>query len=73
MANNDELREDREPKFSFAVRELEQAEARQKSGAHGLSLASVASKSANDARGFDPYNTSGNFDRKKNWERVGRR
>ena len=24
-------------------------------------------------RGFDPYNTSGSFDRKKNWTRVGKR
>lgn len=24
-------------------------------------------------RGVDPYNTSGNFDRAKNWVRVGRR
>lgn len=23
--------------------------------------------------GFDPYNSSGGFDRRKNWERVGRR
>ena len=23
--------------------------------------------------GFDPYNSSGGFDRRKNWERVGKR
>ena len=28
---------------------------------------------ANEARGVDPYNTSGSFDRKKHWERVGKR
>ena len=31
-------------------------------------------RSARDAGGgFDPYNSSGSFDRKKNWERVGKR
>jgi hypothetical protein len=23
--------------------------------------------------GFDPYNSSGGFDRRKNWERIGKR
>jgi hypothetical protein len=27
----------------------------------------------NQPRGSDPYNTSGSFDRKKNWARVGKR
>jgi hypothetical protein len=26
-----------------------------------------------EQRGSDPYNTSGSFDRKKNWARVGKR
>jgi hypothetical protein len=30
-------------------------------------------KSANDQPGSDPYNTSGSFDRTKNWARVGKR
>ncbi len=38
-----------------------------------LALAEAQRKAANEARGFDPYNTSGSFDRKKNWSRVGRR
>jgi hypothetical protein len=38
-----------------------------------LSLAASPRKSANPERGSDPYNTSGSFDRKKNWARVGRR
>jgi hypothetical protein len=38
-----------------------------------LSLADSPRKTANDQRGSDPYNTSGSFDRKKNWARVGRR
>jgi hypothetical protein len=27
----------------------------------------------NEQRGSDPYNTSGSFDRTKNWARVGKR
>jgi hypothetical protein len=32
-----------------------------------------ARKPGHDQRGSDPYNTSGSFDRKKNWARVGKR
>jgi hypothetical protein len=42
-------------------------------GKQGLSLDTVPPKSARDQRGSDPYNTSGSFDRKKNWARVGKR
>lgn len=73
MANDDEFPNDRDPKFTFGVRELEQVQAAQRLRVQGLSLASAPRKSANDPRGFDPYNTSGSFDRKKNWERVRRR
>jgi len=34
---------------------------------------SMPGKAAKDDRGSDPYNTSGSFDRKKNWARVGKR
>jgi hypothetical protein len=55
-------------KFSFAVHELEQsAEVRQ------LNVHAAPLKAANENRGFDPYNTSGSFDRKRNWNRVGKR
>jgi hypothetical protein len=73
MAGNEESENGRESKFSFGVRELEQAEAKQRFRARGLTLADAPGKSAKDSRGFDPYNTSGGFDRKKNWQRVGRR
>lgn len=73
MANDSEFQNEREPKFSFGVRELEQAQAAQRLGVQGLSLARTPRKSANDACGFDPYNSSGSFDRKKNWQRVGKR
>jgi len=38
-----------------------------------LALTENARKPPGDQRGSDPYNTSGSFDRKKNWARVGRR
>jgi hypothetical protein len=38
-----------------------------------LSLADSPRKNTTHERGSDPYNTSGSFDRKKNWARVGRR
>jgi len=30
-------------------------------------------RAARDSGGSDPYNTSGSFDRTKNWERIGKR
>jgi len=39
----------------------------------GLSLDAVTRKAAIAQHGSDPYNTSGSFDRKKNWSRVGKR
>jgi hypothetical protein len=60
---------DPESTFSYAVRELRQAKADSQ-----LSVDSPAPlKAANEQRGFDPYNSSGSFDRKKNWTRVGKR
>jgi len=39
----------------------------------GLTLESTPPKAANEPRSSDPYNTSGSFDRTKNWARVGKR
>ena len=54
--------------FSFAVRELRQAKA-----AQNLALDPGPKKPAYNVQGSDPYNTSGGFDRTKNWTRVGKR
>jgi hypothetical protein len=54
--------------FSYGVRELRQANATKE-----LSVDVAPRKAANENRGFDPYNTSGSFDRTKNWIRVGKR
>jgi hypothetical protein len=71
MANGKEP-DDREVKFSFATRELREARR-----AQALTLAEPpACRTASPAKaeaGFDPYNTSGSFDRRRHWERVGRR
>ena len=53
---------------SFASKVLQRAKALQE-----LSLASGPRKANAPSTGFDPYNTSGSFDRKKHWERVGKR
>jgi hypothetical protein len=70
MANGNKP-DDRDPKFSFGTRELREARR-----AQPLTLAEPAPKSAPGAAagsGFDPYNTSGSFDRRKHWERIGKR
>ena len=54
--------------FSYAVRELRQAKA-----ARTLSLDAGPKKPSYKEQGSDPYNTSGSFDRTKNWARVGKR
>ena len=68
MATEHNTQDDLESSFSFGVRELRQAKK-----APELSVETAPLKAANEQRGFDPYNTSGSFDRKKNWARVGKR
>jgi hypothetical protein len=68
MAIDHNGRDDTEADFSYGVRELRQARA-----APRLEVEGAPRKAANENRGFDPYNTSGSFDRKKNWMRVGKR
>jgi hypothetical protein len=47
-------------------------EPRQATAPSGLSIVDFARKTGSD-HGSDPYNTSGSFDRKKHWARVGKR
>lgn len=68
MANNDKPANGQDPKFSFGVRELREA-----TRANTLALEEKPRNSKNEGCGFDPYNTSGSFDRKKHWERVSKR
>jgi hypothetical protein len=59
-----------EPKFSFGTRELREAQ-REKTAAPAVDTAAPNPRDAGG--GFDPYNSSGGFDRRKNWARVGKR
>ncbi len=68
MASDSKTQAASDSDFSFGVRELRQAKAAQK-----LALDPAPKKSCLNMQGFDPYNTSGSFDRTKNWTRVGKR
>jgi hypothetical protein len=68
MANDDRNSSNGDSNFSFAVRELRQAKA-----ARTLALDPGPKKPSYKEQGSDPYNTSGSFDRTKNWTRVGKR
>ena len=61
-------RTDADTNFSFGVREMRQTRLQVAKALEVRTLAVV-----NEDRGFDPYNTSGSFDRAKNWARVGKR
>ncbi len=67
MANGNEP-DDRDAKFSFGTQELREARR-----ARRLTLIEPPRKAEPVGAGFDPYNTSGSFDRRKHWERVGKR
>jgi len=69
MASDAKGPEDSDLNFSFGVSELRRAAAAPAPKISGSALP----KAANENRGFDPYNTSGSFDRKKHWIRTGKR
>jgi hypothetical protein len=66
MASEFKRRADDNTSFSFAVLELRHAKA-------ALALDSGPKKVSYKEQGSDPYNSSGSFDRKKNWTKVGKR
>jgi hypothetical protein len=68
MSSDHKTGNDPESKFSFGVREVRAAIVAQEFNADITPL-----KVVDEDRGVDPYNTSGSFDRKKNWARVGKR
>jgi len=69
MANDSKTANERDPKFSFATRELREA----RRAAATAAEEARKPRNADAGGGFDPYNTSGSFDRRKHWERVGKR
>lgn len=68
MASGYKRRTDDDTSFSFAVLELRQA-----SAAQSLALDPGPKKVSYKEQGSDPYNSSGSFDRKKNWTKIGKR
>jgi len=68
MSSDYKTRNEADAAFSFGVRELQRARLTQE-----LCVAAPPLKAVNENRGSDPYNTSGSFDRKKNWTRIGKR
>jgi hypothetical protein len=69
MASDPKNLQARATAFSVSVSARAQTETRRQ----GLSFEEPPRPSANPQRSSDPYNTSGSFDRKKNWARVGKR
>lgn len=65
--------------FSFGVRELREAREKQqpllrtRPPAPQSQSRSQPAPSGRENCGTDPYNTSGSFDRSRNWMRVGKR
>ena len=68
MASDDRNSSNDDSNFTFAVRELRQAKT-----VRTLALDPEPKKPSYKELGSDPYNTSGSFDRTKNWTRVGKR
>ena len=68
MANDKKSSSDQDAKFSFGTRELREARRTQAD-----EEPSREPKNNDAGGGFDPYNSSGSFDRRKHWERVGKR
>jgi hypothetical protein len=67
---HDNKSNDPDSKFSFGTRELREA---RREAALAVAEQARKPKNADAGGGFDPYNTSGSFDRRKHWERVGKR
>ncbi len=70
MANKERPANDRDPKVRVSESDSQSTNER---SANGLKVDDAQPQAASEARGFDPYNSSGSFDRKKHWERVGKR
>ena len=68
MAQSDESATDGDTRFTFGVRELEEA---QGAARVTLEIAPPAAplRAIDESRGFDPYNTSGTLNRKNHWSR----
>jgi hypothetical protein len=70
MSNGNKISSGRDANFSFGTRELREA---RRAEAQPVEELSREPKNDDAGGGFDPYNSSGSFDRRKHWERVGKR
>ena len=68
MSSDYKTRNETDATFSFGVGELRRARREQQ-----ILVEDAPLKAVNENRGSDPYNTSGSFDRTKNWTRIGKR
>jgi hypothetical protein len=68
MAQSDESATNGNTRFTFGVRELEEA---QSTPRVTLEIAPPGAplRAMDESRGFDPYNTSGTLNRKNHWSR----
>jgi hypothetical protein len=67
MAQSDESATNGDTRFTFGVRELEEARSTPRVT---LEIAPPeALRAMDESRGFDPYNTSGTLNRKNHWSR----
>jgi len=74
MANDHKPIKDRDARPRFDVRALAPAQTEQvPPTAQSLTLETAPPKAGSETCGFDPYNTTGGFDRKKHWTQVRKR
>jgi hypothetical protein len=65
--------DNRSSKNRGSISSLKERGPREATRKEGLSLDEMPRKTASHQLGSDPYNTTGSFDRKKHWARIGKR
>jgi hypothetical protein len=73
MATDRPAARTQKPDFSYGTRELRQAQRAAPTDDESLEITGRSPRIEAEERGFDPYNSSGSFDRRKNWERIRKR
>jgi hypothetical protein len=68
MAQSDESATNGSTRFTFGVRELEEAQSTPRVTLE-IAPPEAPLRAMDESRGFDPYNTSGTLNRKNHWSR----
>jgi hypothetical protein len=68
MAQSDESATDGNTRFTFGVRELEEAQSTRRVTLE-IAPPKAPLRAIDESRGFDPYNTCGTLNRKNHWSR----